>query len=259
MTAPVNLNYQESGTGAPVVLMHGMFGSLSNLGLLSRTLAEDYRVISVDMRNHGESPHSDAMSYPLMAQDIELLLSSLGIEQAHFVGHSMGGKVAMQLALSHPDIVNKVVIADIAPVTYSPNRHDDVLDGLSALEQAALTSRREADELLSQFVDEPGIRAFLLKNLARGADQQLHLKLNLRGLIANYFDELTLAPTGESFVGPILFLKGSESAYIQEKHRDTINQLFPNARLKVINGTGHWLHAEKPAIFNRIVQDFLNQ
>ncbi|WP_461481397.1 alpha/beta fold hydrolase [Porticoccus sp.] len=254
----MKLNYQIQGAGQPLVLMHGMFGSLSNLGLVGRGLMARYRVISVDLRNHGESPHAMEMDYPGMADDIVELLDDLEIPRAHLLGHSMGGKIGMQVALNQPERVAKLVVADIAPVDYKPDRHGGVLEGLNALAAARPSSRQQADQLLSEYVEEAGVRAFLLKNLVRADDGHFDLRLYLEGILANYYDTLTLAPTGTPFSGPTLFIKGADSAYIQDKHRETVMRLFPNAQLKIIAHAGHWLHAEKPDTFNRIVGDFLD-
>jgi esterase len=254
---PVKLNYSIQGEGQPVILLHGMFGSLSNLGIVGRELMNDYKVIAVDLRNHGESPHSMEMSYPVMADDIIELMDDLELPQVHLLGHSMGGKIAMQVAMNYPDRVDKLIAADIAPVTYTPDRHGGVLEGLQALATARPTSRREADQLLATYVEEKSTRAFLLKNLVREEDGRFGLKLYMAGILANYYDTLTLAPTGEPFSGPTLFIKGENSAYIQNKHQQEVLHLFPRAQLKVIAGTGHWLHAEKPETFNKIVRHFL--
>lgn len=253
----MKLNYQIQGAGEPVILMHGMFGSLSNLGLVGRALIDRYQVISVDLRNHGESPHAMEMDYPCMADDIIELMDHLDIPQAHLLGHSMGGKVGMQVALNQPEKVGKLIVADIAPVDYKPDRHGGVLEGLKALAQTRPTSRQQANELLAEHVQESGVRAFLLKNLVRADDGHFDLRLYLEGILANYYDTLTLAPTGTPFSGPTLFIKGADSAYIQDKHRETVMRLFPNAQLKIIANAGHWLHAEKPDTFNRIVEQFL--
>lgn len=258
MSDTVALNYRETGSDQPVFILHGMFGSLSNLGLLGRSLTEHYRVIMVDLRNHGDSPHHPEMNYPVMADDIVRLMDNLNIESAHLIGHSMGGKIAMQVALNQPQRVNKLIVADIAPVLYKADRHDEILEGLSALHHAPLASRKEADQVLAQFVDEAGVRAFLLTNLAR--DKQtgtLRLKLNIEAVIDNYFDQLTLAPTGTAYSGSTLFIRGADSNYIQERNHQVIFQLFPNAKIETIENTGHWLHAEKPAEFNQLVQHFL--
>jgi len=165
----------------------------------------------------------------------------------------------MQIALNNPSRVNKLIIADIAPVTYKPDRHGGVLEGLQALAETRPGSRREADELLATYVEEHSVRAFLLKNLVREKDGQFGLRLYMDGIIGNYYDTLTLAPTGEPFSGPTLFIKGEDSAYIQDKHRDEVLRLFPKAQLKMIANTGHWLHAEKPDTFNKIVHSFLEK
>lgn len=239
--------------------MHGMFGSLSNLGVIGRALTDSYKVIAVDLRNHGESPHSMEMGYPCMANDIIKLMDDLAIRKATLLGHSMGGKIAMQVALNHPNRVNKLIVADIAPVTYKPDRHGGVLEGLQALSETRPASRKQADQLLSTYVEENSVRAFLLKNLVKEEDGRFSLRLYMEGIISNYYDTLTLAPTGKPFSGPTLFIKGADSAYIQDKHRDEVLRLFPKVQLKVIANTGHWLHAEKPDTFNKIVLDFLGQ
>lgn len=253
----MKLNYSIQGEGQPIILMHGMFGSLSNLGVVERDLSNHYKVISVDLRNHGESPHSMEMDYPVMAADIIELMDDLKLPQAHLLGHSMGGKIAMQVALNNPARVDKLMSADIAPVTYQPDRHGGVLDGLKALADARPTSRKEADQLLANYVKESFTRAFLLKNLVREDDGRFGLRLYMDSILSNYYDTLTLAPTGQPFSGPTLFIKGENSAYIQDKHKEIVLRMFPNAQLKVIAGAGHWLHAEKPETFNKIVRGFL--
>ncbi|MDG2501397.1 MAG: alpha/beta fold hydrolase [Porticoccaceae bacterium] len=253
----MKLNYTEQGLGAAVVLMHGMFGSLSNLGNLAKLLAQSYRVISVDLRNHGDSPHEDDMDLVVMAADIVELISDLDLASATFIGHSLGGKIAMQVALNNPQLVERLVVADIAPVDYPQTNNAPALDALAALSGIQLASRRVADEVMSQHIPDQMVRAFLLKNLARSADGQFRLKLNMDSIGKNYGTSLVAAPTGIPFAGPTLFLKGETSAYIQEKHRPLIAELFPNAQLQVIGGVGHWLHAEKPDTFNNLVSSFL--
>ena len=262
----MKLNYLAQGADhsqAPVViLIHGMFGSLSNLGVLARPLLEHCRVISVDLRNHGDSPHEQTMDIPSMAEDIVQLMDELAIHSATLIGHSLGGKVAMQVALNCPERVNGLVVADIAPVTYTGGQ-DRALAGLVALSRLMgpggdqVESRSTADKLLSDYVDEPGVRAFLLKNLARNADGGFSLKLNISSIEENYSTTLVAAPSGDSYSGPTLFLKGETSAYIQEKHRPVIRQMFPRARLQVVEGAGHWLHAEQPQVVNQLIGQFL--
>lgn len=250
----MKLNYQEQGNGYPVILIHGMFGSLSNLGNLARCLSNQFRVISVDLRNHGDSPHDSVFDMATMAEDILYLMDILSLPTAFIVGHSLGGKVGMQLALSHSDRVNKLVVADISPVTYQP-RNDPALNGLIALSEASIQNRNQAEELLADFISDSQTRAFLLKNLKRN-DDRFVLKLNMNAVIENYGTALVAAPSGDRFDNPCLFIKGETSAYIQEKHRPIIKDMFPNSQVNVISGAGHWLHAEKPKLFNNQVMEF---
>ena len=250
----MKLNYQEQGNGYPVILIHGMFGSLSNLGNLARCLSNQFRVISVDLRNHGDSPHDSVFDMATMAEDILYLMDILSLPTAFIVGHSLGGKVGMQLALSHSDRVNKLVVADISPVTYQP-RNDPALNGLIALSEASIQNRNQAEELLADFISDSQTRAFLLKNLKRN-DDRFVLKLNMNAVIENYGTALVAAPSGDQFDNPCLFIKGETSAYIQEKHRPIIKDMFPNSQVNVISGAGHWLHAEKPKLFNNQVMEF---
>jgi esterase len=251
----MKLNYQEQGDGYPVILIHGMFGSLSNLGNLARHLSNQFRVISVDLRNHGDSPHDSVFDLSAMAEDIVHLMDVLSLPSAFIVGHSLGGKVGMQVAMSHPDKINKLIVADISPVTYQP-RNDPALNGLIALSETNIESRNQADELLAEFISDNRTRAFLLKNLTRQDAHNFVLKLNMKAVTENYGTKLVAAPSGDEFKNPCLFLKGETSAYIQEKHRPIIKDLFPNSQVEVIPGAGHWLHAEKPKLFNDRVMKF---
>lgn len=263
----MKLNYAEQGVSGqdgvelgskpPVILMHGMFGSLSNLGNLARELAADYPVISVDLRNHGDSPHEDMMTIPLMAADILELMDDLQLSEAHLVGHSLGGKVAMQIAQTWPQRVRSLVVADIAPVNY-PQANSHVVDALNQLHNSHIDSRKAADQILAGYIPDMATRGFILKNLQRNTEGGFSLKLNVPSIVANYSNSLVEAPEGPPFVGPCLFLKGELSAYIQEKHQSLISTLFPAYEFQVIEGAGHWLHAEKPEQFNSLVISFLN-
>jgi len=239
-----------------VILIHGMFGSLSNLGVLARSLTADYQVISVDLRNHGDSPHESLMDLPSMAADIVELMGDLGLANATLIGHSLGGKVSMQVALNNPDRVSELVVIDIAPVTYD-TRQDAALDALNLLAENHITSRRDADSLISKHIIEAPVRAFLLKNLARNPEGEFRLKLNLASINQNYASTLVSAPTGQAYGGPTLFLKGEHSAYIQEKHRPVMQQLFPHSQVEVVADTAHWLHAEKPEAVNALIRAFI--
>jgi len=252
----MKLNYTDQGAGQPVILLHGMFGSLSNLGKLARELATIYRVISADLRNHGDSPHDQKMDIPSMADDIVELLDDLNLSAANLVGHSLGGKVGMQVALKYPSRVTKLVVADIAPVAYVP-RQDAAFEGLLAMSGLDVNSRGQADSVMAEHVPEPQTRSFLLKNLIRKAGGGYGLKINMSSISENYGTSLVAAPEGSPYSGPVLFLKGETSAYIQSKHQPKMVELFPNMKLEVMNDVGHWLHSENPVEFNRLVTGFL--
>lgn len=259
----VRLHHRITGKGEPLVLLHGLFGSLENLGGVNQRLQDGWQVHGLDLRNHGRSPHTDTMDYPAMAEDVVAYLDEQGIDRACLLGHSMGGKTAMQVALSYPERVQRLIVADIAPVTYQP-RHDAILEGMTRLDLSSVTSRGDADRMLQAYVEVPEVRMFLLKNLVRVPAEEkadnpdtFRWRLNLPVIEACY-QNLADAPEGKDpFEGPVLFLKGSESAYIQRKHRERIDTLFPQARLEEIEGTDHWLHAEKPDEFARRCRDFL--
>lgn len=259
----VELNHRITGEGAPLILLHGLFGSLENLGGIARKLQDEWQVHALDERNHGSSPHCDTMDYPAMAGDVIAYMDKQGIDKASLLGHSMGGKVAMQVALIAPERVEKIIVADIAPVTYKP-RHDAILEGLTSTDLATVKSRADADHHLAEYVDTPSIRQFLLKNLVRVPKEEqtpdgpvFRWRMNL-AVINDLYGNLAKAPEGEGpFNGLVLFIKGADSAYIQEKHRDEIQRLFPKAELRIIRDTGHWLHVDKTDTFTALCRRFL--
>jgi esterase len=254
-TAALPLHFDTLGSaGDWVLLLHGLFGSGDNLGGLARHLAAEFRVALVDLRNHGRSPHSEVMDLPALAADIAALQDRLGAPATALVGHSLGGKVAMQLALTEPQRVSRLVVADIAPVAYPPG-HRQILAGLQALELTALADRRAADAELAAWVPEQPVRQFLLKSLYRD-ERGLHWRFHLPAL-ARCYDALRAAPAGRPFGGPTLFIKGEHSGYITAEHRAAIEATFPAFQFRMIANTGHWLHGEKPAAFNRLVLQFL--
>mgnify|MGYP000247334040 CR=1 FL=1 len=254
------LNYRQySDQGEPLLILHGLFGSLANWGWHSKQLAEDFAVIGVDMRNHGESPHADELNYPVMAADVKALLEKLKLERCSIIGHSMGGKVAMQLALLEPQLINKLVVVDIAPVTYKSKAdgHLKVLEGMHALDLDALKSRAAAEEFLRDFIEDEATRKFVLTNIVRDDAGGYKWRLNLAAIELHY-NELRKKPEGGSpFTGPTLFVRGDFSNYIQKKHEAEILEQFPNASVKSIMECGHWLHADKPKVFQKIAKDFL--
>ena len=252
------LHYQQLGQGEHIVLIHGLFGSLENLNMVAKHLSQHYCVTSIDVRNHGNSFHQKGMSYSELAQDVITLLNVLSIESCHLLGHSMGGKIAMQIALSNPKRVNKLIVADIAPVDY-PAHHLTIIKGLQAVKLATVHKRKDADEQLAHYVEDIGVRQFLLRNLVMNEQGQYQFKCNLANIEQGYSQIMTQneVQEGQQFKGITLFIKGANSDYILAKHQRVITALFPNAKAKVIQGAGHWLHAEKTTAFNKIVINFL--
>ena len=249
------VNFQQQGTGQPIILIHGLFGSLENLNMVAKDLAKYYWVISVDVRNHGSSFHENEMSYPTLAQDIIDLLDHLEIKQTAVLGHSMGGKIAMQLALDFPERISKLIVADIAPVNYPPH-HLPIIEGLKSIDLNQVKKRSDADKQLAHAVPETSVRQFLLRNLAL-ENGQFTFKCNL-DFISHCYSQLMAGYTGSAqFVKPTLFIKGGNSDYIQLAHKEIIEKILPRSKIKIIQGAGHWLHAEKTVAFNKIVLDFL--
>ncbi|WP_209298960.1 alpha/beta fold hydrolase [Aeromonas jandaei] len=251
------MNFKEQGQGPAVILIHGLFGSLDNLGLLARALGEHCRVISVDLRNHGVSFRSDDMSYPAQAADILALMDHLGLDQAAIVGHSMGGKVGMQLAKLAPARVSRLVVADMAPVAYPHSRHQNVFAGLNATLATLPQSRSDAERILAEHIEIAGVRQFLLKSFAKG-DDGWQWRFNVPALEENYANIMGWPEDERHFEGPVLFIKGGDSDYMQPQYSEAALAQFPAAKVRVIAGTGHWLHAEKPMLFNKLVVDFLS-
>ena len=258
----MQLNYRQYSTeGKALIILHGLFGSMSNWGWHSKQLAKTFAVYGLDLRNHGDSPHANALNYRVMADDVREFMRSESIEECAFIGHSMGGKVAMQLALSHPELLTRLMVVDIAPVAYPPTADGqmDVLAGMEAMEVEALSSRKEAEQRLVATIEDDTTRKFVLTNLIRNEDGDYRWRLNLASIRDNY-DRLREKPLlGEAFTKPTLFVKGALSNYIQAQNEEEILDLFPRASVKTIMQAGHWLHAERPQAFQKIATDFLLQ
>ena len=248
----MKLYYREFGeqhSGTPLILLHGLLGSLVNWQRIARSLGEHHRVIVPDLRNHGRSPHDPDVSYPALAGDVLELMDAQGVEQAVLVGHSMGGKTAMSLALEHPGRVGRLVVVDIAPVTYE-GRLAQLMDALLALPLDRLENRRHADELLARRVTDKAVRDHMLQNLQR-ADRGWRWRNNLRAL-RDGLDSISAFPEyprGVKYRGPVCFIRGERSDYIRPEHEARIRQLFPRAKIVTIPGAGHWVYAEQPQIF----------
>jgi esterase len=254
------LNYQQIGKGEHIVLIHGLFGSLENLNMVAKSLSHHYCVTSVDVRNHGSSFHKENMDYQVLAQDVINLLDNLSINDCHLLGHSMGGKIAMKIALSFPDRVRKLIIADIAPVKY-PAHHLTIIKGLQAIDLTKVHKRKDADSQLAEYVTDNSVRPFLLRNIVLNEQGKFQFKCNLNYIEQGYQQIMQSIsnPSEVAFKKDTLFIKGANSDYILPEHQQDISLLFPKAKAKIIQGAGHWLHAEKTVAFNKIVEGFLSQ
>jgi len=257
--AAVILHAVEAGTqrggDAPVVLLHGLFGAAANFGAIQRRLASGGRVIALDLRNHGLSPHDPAMSYAAMAGDVLDSLAELGAPRAALVGHSMGGKVAMAAALLQPGRVSRLVVADIAPVQYPPAFRGFV-DAMLAMPLTPGLKRAEAEAALAPAVADARVRGFLLQNLQFGPAPAW--RIGLREVAANLPEiEGWETPPNAKYAGPTLVLRGERSDYVRPEHRAAIRALFPAARFTSLKGAGHWLHADAPDAFIAVLQAFL--
>lgn len=246
----------EAGDGPPLILLHGLFGAGQNWGAIRRALASRFRVLTPDLRNHGTSPRADTMGYAAMAQDVLETMQAAGIERAAILGHSMGGKVAMALALAHPQRVERLVVADIAPIRYKPGLRGYVA-AMQALELRPGLARREADAALAATIPEPGIRAFLLQSLRFDADPP-EWRLNLPAIAAAMPEIEDMPDVGTArYEGPVLVMAGERSSYIRPDHHALFRALFPQATFVTVQGAGHWLHAENPQGFLTALEDFL--
>ncbi|EIN8656511.1 TPA: esterase [Citrobacter freundii] len=244
---------QNLHNNSPIVLVHGLFGSLDNLGILARDLVTDYDIIQVDMRNHGLSPRSPEMNYPAMAQDLLDTLDDRQIEKAIFIGHSMGGKAVMALTALAPERVERLVAIDIAPVDYHVRRHDEIFAAINAVTDAQASSRQQAASVMRQHLQEEGIIQFLLKSFVDG-----EWRFNVPVLWDQY-PHIVGWETIPAWEHPALFIPGGNSPYVTEAYREQLLAQFPQARAHVIAGAGHWVHAEKPEAVLRAIRRYLSE
>ena len=255
----IKLHSEIKGEGEKILILHGLFGSLDNLRRIAIELSEYFQVHSLDLRNHGKSGHAKEMNYTVMSEDVIGYMNNNNITQANVIGHSMGGKVAMTLALNFKDRIKKIIVADISPVSYSAH-HTNIFKGLFAVDFDAVHSRKEVDTVLSNSIPELGIRQFLIKNLDRDDFGGLKWKMNLPNIYENYSNILKgLESEVKVFDKPVLFIAGGDSDYIKPTYKALTLALFPLANVKVIPGTTHWLHAEKPRLFINICLRFLQE
>ncbi len=251
----MKLHYQQLGEGQPLLIIHGLFGSSDNWRSMARYFSKYFQVISLDLRNHGQSPHSDEQNFKLMAQDVVELCESLGISKAHVMGHSLGGKVAMQFAEYATDLIDKLVIVDISPRQYF-SQHTPMMDAMMALDMRDYSARSQIDEALSLSIEDKTVRQFLLMNL-QSDEAGFHWRINLPALKQNYQQLMAPVCDNASFTIPSLFVYGELSEYVTEDDQQLIKQHFSEAEFVAIDKAGHWVHAEKPQQFKQVVEEFL--
>jgi len=252
----MKLHFQEFGEGFPLIILHGLFGSLDNWVPMCRRLAAHFHVFAVDLRNHGRSPHADEFNYLAMAEDLREFIESQNLGVANWLGHSMGGKAAMQFALLYPDSTARLVVVDIAAKA-SPPAHLDLFDAMLALNLADFRERHEIERALTASISESATRQFLLKNVGRDAGGGFRWKMNLPAIHRNYARLLEPIESTCTFPGPTLFIRGDRSNYLTESDLIAARRLFPAAQMTTVPGAGHWVHADQPDRLLEVVVQFL--
>jgi pimeloyl-ACP methyl ester carboxylesterase len=259
VTEPVDLAFRSYGEGEPLLILHGLFGSARNWHSIAQVLGEHWHVFALDLRNHGSSDWSDDATYPALAADLEAFIDAHAPAGALVVGHSMGGKAAMALALSHPEKVRALGVLDMAPVDYPhAGGHLEFIEAMRAVDMSAVRRRGDVDEALAQSVPDPGIRQFLMHNLLN-QNGVFSWRINLPAL-AQAMPTIMSFPSPlleRRYTGPALFLHGGASDYVLPAHHRAIQQLFPAATIRALPDAGHWLHAEQPQAVCQALEDFL--
>ena len=254
----MNLHFKTFGTGYPLIILHGLMGSLDNWQTIAKYLAQEYQVSIIDLRNHGRSPHSTELSYAAMVADMIAWMELQNLDAAYVLGHSMGGKVAMNLALHNPTLVSKLIVVDVAPVAYE-DRHSSVFQALFAVPLATITTRQQAEERLREKLADESTVQFLMKGLYRDDRNQFQWRFNLPVLYQAYQDISSEVSANVPFEKPTLFIKGANSNYINAANFSVIMDLFPNNQLVEIPRAGHWVHADEPEAFTIAIEEFLGQ
>lgn len=253
----MKLHYRKSGTGQPLIILHGLFGSSDNWFSLAKVFAEWFEVYLVDQRNHGLSPHSEEFNYSLLVEDLHEFIQDHNLNNPILIGHSMGGKTAMNFAVKYPTLLSRLIVVDIVPKSY-PVHHDHILEGLHAVDLASLSTRIQADTILGNHISEPDVRQFLLKNLYRTTEGKFAWRVNLSA-IDTHIEEIGEGMQYKgTYTGPTQFIKGARSKYYAEGDELLIKSIFPRAEIKILD-TGHWVQAEKPIEFSAAVLEFLNR
>jgi pimeloyl-ACP methyl ester carboxylesterase len=251
------LNHKIFGQGDPIIILHGLFGMLDNWQTIGKKLAEDYMVILVDQRDHGKSKHTDEFNYQVLAEDLRVFMEENWMHEAHIIGHSMGGKTAMQFAVDNPDMIEKLIIVDIGPKAYEAG-HDIIFKALREVEIATVKSRGEVEKSISKYIDDAGVRLFLMKNLQRKKEGGFRWKMNLELLHREYPNIIDAINYDGTVDVETLFIYGSKSHYIVPSEIAGIKEIFPHSKFEEVD-SGHWIHAEKPDEFLALVKFFLKE
>ncbi|MCH2232702.1 MAG: alpha/beta fold hydrolase [Crocinitomicaceae bacterium] len=251
----MKLHHRILGEGTPLYILHGLFGYSDNWQTLGRKFAEDYQVVFVDQRNHGHSPHDDEFNYQAMAADLLELMNDLGHEKIYLLGHSMGGKTSMEFVKNNAHRIEKLIVADIGLKGYQ-SHHDVIIEGLESIDLNVIKSRGAADKQLANYVENIGVRQFLLKNLYWVEKGQLGWRMNIPAIVKN-MENILGAIDLESCDVPTLFIRGELSNYILEEDYDSLEEVFSDVEIETVNNAGHWVHAEAPREFYSLVRGFL--
>lgn len=252
----MHLHFRSYGKGRPLIILHGLLGSLDNWATLARRLADHFHVYTFDARNHGRSSHSSVMSYDAMVEDVRTFMRDHSLASAYLLGHSMGGKTAMQCAVMYPELVDKLIVVDIAPKAYG-RRHDHIFEALCSLDLRMYSHRQEVEEALAVKIPEPATVHFLLKNLARDETGKFKWKMNLPALKRHYDEISKGTPLPARFDKPSLFVRGGRSTYILDDAKKLIKHFFPRSTILTVKNAGHWVHADAPDDLFEIILTFL--
>lgn len=250
------LHYRKFGQGKPLFVLHGVFGSSDNWQSIGKAVSDLFTVFLVDQRNHGRSFHSDEFSYSSMTEDLREIIKHESLEEIFLLGHSMGGKVAMQYACAYPEEIEKLIVVDIAPKEYPPH-HQNIFNAFANINLTQINSRKDAENELKHLVDDPAVRQFILKNLDRKNDNTFQWKINIPGIEDNIYNILTGLEEDLEFDKETLFIRGGKSGYIEDHDLPLLNFHFPFHHLITIENAGHWVHAEKPGELIDCIRKFL--
>ena len=253
----MKLFFKKTGEGRPLIILHGLFGLSDNWATLAKGFSEnDFSVYTVDLRNHGRSPHEDSFNYDLMSEDLLALLNEENIEKADFIGHSMGGKVLMFFSKKYFSRINSMIVVDIAPRFY-PQHHQLIVFALQSIDTNSLTNRKEAEEILRTALHDEAMIHFLLKNLYWKDKDKLDWRFYLKGIVKNMEEVGQAFHSDQPIQVPALFIRGGNSCYINDSDENEIIKIYPLARIQTIAGAGHWVHAEQPQEFLQVCLEFL--